>query len=123
MTNTKEIAIFKAKGINTYDDYAKIIDSITDWTEVSQKDYEILTSYSYVRDWIIIERLDRKEDFIPKTVKVALEEAREFEKKQQLAKETEEKKKQDRLLKKKAKDEVAEKKLLEHLLAKHGENN
>lgn len=115
-----EIAIITTKGLEYYDDYSKIVNSITDWSEVSDEDYKLLVRYSNKYDWEIIERLDKKPRFILSSVKAASEEVKLEEERQRLAKEEADRKKQERLLKKKAKDEVAEKKLLEQLLAKHG---
>lgn len=117
----REIAIvtYRDKYVN-YDDYERVVDSITDWTEVSEEDYKLLLSFSSKRNWTILERLDKKPGFVPNTVKAALEEVRLEEERQRIAKKEAERKKQERLLKKKAKDEAAEKKLLEELLVKHG---
>lgn len=119
----RKIAIITVKEqYSDYNYYDEVIESITEWSEVSEEDYNLLVKFSYGHDWRVIERLDSNPDFIPKTIEAAIKEVRleaERVEKQRLEAE---KKKQERLLKKKAKDEAAEKKLLEQLLAKHGES-
>ena len=115
------IAICKFK-YSDYDNCDKIIESITDWTEVTEEDYNLLVSFSWKCDWAIIERLDKKPGFVLSTVKAAIEEARSAQERLEKDKQEAERKKQERLLKKKAKDEEAEKKLLQTLLVKHGTN-
>lgn len=117
----REIAIITTKSVEYYDDYSKIVDSITDWSEVSDEDYKLLVRFSNKYDWTVIERLDKKPGFLLSSVKAALDEVKLEEERQRLDKEEADRKKQERLLKKKAKDEAAEKKLLEQLLAKHGD--
>ncbi len=117
----REIAIITTKSVEYYDDYSKIVDSITDWSEVSDEDYKLLVHFSNKYEWMVIERLDKKPGFLLSSVKAALDEVKLEEERQRLAKEEVDRKKQERLLKKKAKDEAAEKKLLEQLLAKHGD--
>jgi hypothetical protein len=117
----REIAIFTVKEFSHYDDYTKIVDSITEWTEVSDEDYRLLYKFSERYNWNVLERLDKKPGFVLSTVEAALEEVRKEEEQARLAMAVAEEKKQERLLKKRAKDEAAEKKLLEQLLAKHGD--
>ena len=117
----REIAIITVKELSHYDDYTKVVDSITEWTEVSDEDYLLLCKASCRYNWNVLERLDKKHGFILSTVKSALEEVRKEEERQRVAKKEAEEKKQERLLKKKAKAEAAEKVLLEQLLAKHGD--
>lgn len=117
----REIAIITTKSAEYYDDDSKTVDSITDWSEVSDEDYELLVRFSNKYDWTVIERLDKKPGFLLNSVKAALDEVKLEEERQRIAKVESDRKKQERLLKKKAKDEAAEKKLLEQLLAKHGD--
>lgn len=118
----RKIAIVTVKEQwNSYDDYCKVIESITEWSEVSEEDYELLVKFSYNHDWKVIERLDSDPTFIPRTVEAAIREAHLEAEKVEKQHQAADKKKQERLLKKRAKDEAAEKKLLEQLLAKHGE--
>lgn len=118
----REIAIITVKELWHYDDYSRVVESITEWTEVSDEDYKLLVKFSSNYDWNVIERLDKKPSFVLNTVKAAIEEVRLAEEREKKVKEEADKKKQERLLKKRAKDEAAEKKLLEQLLAKHGES-
>ena len=117
----REIAICTVRELSHCDDYTKIVDSITDWTEVTDEEYKLLVKFSSKYNWFVIERLDKKPEFILNTVKAALEEVQREEERQRVKKEEADKKKQERLLRKRTKDEAAEKKLLEQLLAKHGE--
>lgn len=41
----REIAIITIKSVEYYDDYSKIVDSITDWSEVSDEDYKLLVRF------------------------------------------------------------------------------
>lgn len=115
----KLIAIIKINDNSYYNDYSHIIQSITDWSEVTYEDYQLLKTYCDQRSYTIIERIDVDQSALIKTVEQAkLLAKREAEEKQK-QKELEEQKKQARLLKKKAKTEAEEKKLLEQLQQKY----
>ena len=57
---------------DTYNDYSggygQIINSITEWEEISQEDFVILQSASYRKGFKIIEQPVETKDFIAKTV-------------------------------------------------------
>lgn len=113
------IAILKSKRTDYYDDTSKIIESISEWTEVTTEELKLLKQYFTMHDYEIIERVDTKPEFVVNSVKKAVEHARLEKEKQDKLKEEAERKKQERLLKKKAKDEAAEKKLLVQLKTKY----
>ena len=99
---------------------------MTDFTPVDDQEYAILRKAANDNEiqrktpFVIIERLDYKEEFIPNTVKDYLEIiAQRDQEKKQRAQEAEERR-QAKILAQLAKDEQKEKKLLESLIAKHG---
>jgi septin family protein len=115
-----QIAIIKPKLYSDgYDDYTKIIDSISDWSEVSNEELKLLKSYCNNYDYEVIERVDTKPEFIIKTIQQALIEAKKHEEQRAKQKAEAEQKKLERALKKKAKDVAQELKLLAELQAKH----
>lgn len=104
-----------------YDDYKRVIESITDWSEVTDEEYKLLRSYCNNYDYDIIERKDVEPSFILKTIAQAKEEAKKHQEEIEKQREEQERKKQAALLKKKAKTEAEEKKLLEELKSKYKE--
>lgn len=117
----KKIAIVSPKLDYDYESNDRIIESITDWSEVTDEEYKLLYAYCRNYNYSIIERKDIQPEFILKTIAQAKEEARFLQEKLQKQKEIAEKKKQDALLKRKAKTEAEEKKLLEQLKSKYKE--
>lgn len=118
----RQIAIITPKIYDSgYDGYDKVIESITDWSEVTEEEYKLLYSYCINYDYEIIERQDIKPDFLLKTIEQAKVEAKKHQEKLDKQKEENERKKQAALLKKKAKTEAEEKKLLEQLKSKYKE--
>lgn len=84
----RHIAIITSKefSLNYGDDSETITVGITDWTEVTDAEYELLSRYCVDRrsgkyNYFIIERLDKAQNFIPTTLaqfkKLAEAEARE----------------------------------------------
>lgn len=117
-----QIAIIKPKlYFDGYDDYNKIIESISDWSEVTDKELDLIMRYCHNYNYQVIERVDTKPEFIIKTVQQALLEAKKHEEQEAKRKAEAEQKKLDRALKKKAKDEAQELKLLAELQAKHSD--
>lgn len=116
------IAIITTKDryFNYGDDHEVFVTSISDWTEVTEKEFQLLSSYSANYNWRVIERLDYKKDFIPKTVAAALAEVEKFKEEERKRKAELEKRKLERELKKKAKTEEQEKALLKELAQKYG---
>ena len=115
---SRKIAILLSREFYTgdYDDYYhKIIDSITDWEEVSEEDYKTLQLASYTTGFQIIERPVNTPAFIAKTVADYLVAA-----KAAILKAEEEKKKkaeaaQERKFKKELKDRESKLKMFKKL--------
>jgi hypothetical protein len=103
-----------------YDDYSKIIDSITDWEEVSDEDYKTLQYAAPRLNFAIIEQpLDTKK-FIAKSIAdyTAIAKA-------EALREAEEKKKREeaalaRKFKKELKDKASKEKMLKKLIEELG---
>lgn len=103
-----------------YDNYDVLVDSITDWSEVSDYDYQILVAESHnTGNFQVIERLDAKPDFIPKTIADYLQKAKEEAENKRRAEQAAKAKKEAAALKKKAKTEADELALLRQLQEKH----
>lgn len=103
-----------------YDNYDVLVDSITDWSEVSDYDYQILVAESHnTGNFQVIERLDAKPDFIPKTIADYLQKAKEEAENKLRAEQAAKAKKEAAALKKKAKTEADELALLRQLQEKH----
>jgi hypothetical protein len=114
-----KIAIIKTREFNDYHDYDsycshKIIDSITDWEEVSDEDLVVLRTMSSRLGFIVLERPVNTPAFIAKTISdykamVKAEEAR-------LAKEK--RAREDAALARKMKKELKDRASKEKMLAK-----
>jgi 3-methyladenine DNA glycosylase AlkD len=105
---------------NSYDDYTRIVQSITDWAEVTDEEFFALQNASYRKQFTIIEQQIDQDEFIKRTVAEYLEEVAKEAAKEAERKEKEAAKRRERELKRKAKDAEAEKALLADLLKKHG---
>lgn len=119
--NKRLIAIvnFKDCYFNYGDDYEQVAQSISEWSEVTEEEFELLTTFSGKYTWKVIERLDKKPKFIPTTVKAAINEARAHQELVAKQKAEAEAKKLARELKRKAKTIEQEKKLLDELKLKY----
>lgn len=102
-----------------YEDEEILTKSISDWSEVTDEEYKLLCQYLPLDKYVMLERVDKDPDFIPNTVKAAINLAKKQKQQLEQQKLDAEKKKQERLLKKKAKDAEAEKKLLQQLKEKY----
>lgn len=113
----KKIAIITVRDVSIgYEDQDTIVQSISDWAEVSDEEYTLLRRYlpsdTYILEFTPVEE-------IPLLVKDFLKKA-EAEKEAELArKKAAAKKKRERDLKKKAKTEEQERLLLEELKRKY----
>jgi len=56
-----------------YEDEEMLIKSISDWSEVTDEQYKLLCNYLPFDKYMIIKRVDKDPDFIPNTVKAAIE--------------------------------------------------
>ena len=118
---TKLIAIVKPKRIDCYDDYSVLVESITDWSEVTDEEYALLYNWSNKYDYTVITRLDKQPDFLPKTISAALEEAKKEQEYLEKQKQEAQKLKLERELKRRARNEKKERELLEALQEKYKE--
>lgn len=117
-----KIAIIKTREYSRgygdeYDGYDKIIDSITDWEEVTDEEFRSLQLASYKFGYSIIEQPTDTKAFINKTVadykKLAAEEARRAAE--------EKKKREDAALQRKFKKELKNKESKEKMLTRLAE--
>lgn len=116
---TRLIAIVKPRHIKCYDDCSVFVESITDWSEVTDEEYKLLYSWSNKYDYTVITRLDKQPDFLPKTIAAALEEAKKEQEELEKQKQEAQKLKLERELKRKARNEKKERELLEALREKY----
>lgn len=69
---THKIAIIKGRNINCYDDYGdsykKIVDSITDWEEVTDEEFKTLTFAANRLDYTLLEQPIGVKAFVTKTI-------------------------------------------------------
>lgn len=118
--STRQIAIIHAECGSEYSDYTSVIKSITNWSEVTEKEFWTLKAYQRNKSYItILERIDVGE-MIPNTVAEYLQKAKDEEAKHIKADAEKKRKAEAARLKKLAKSEADEKELLKQLLEKHG---
>lgn len=82
MWEVKKIAIITSKtiGLNSYEDQTDIIASITEWTEVSDDDYnKLVRDQAQVGDYHILVFPEEQEKFIKTRVEAFLERAKQRE--------------------------------------------
>lgn len=66
---THKVAILITSDVYDYDDdYRHIVNSITEWEEISHEDFQVLQSASYRKGFKIIEQPVDIKDFVAKTV-------------------------------------------------------
>lgn len=119
---THKIAILKTREFTNYSDYdcylvEKIMETITDWTEVSDEDFKILVDFSTRKGFVVLEQPVDTKTFVAKTV----EEYLTFVKAEKRRQEEEKKKREEAKLKRKSKkeflDSKSKKELYEQLKA------
>ncbi len=120
-----KIAIIKTREFSDYrdyDDYSthKIIDSITDWDEVSSEDLEVLRQMSSSLGFIVLERPANTSAFIAKTVADYKEMVRAEEKRVAAEKKAKENAALERKMKKELKDKASKETMLKRLVAELG---
>jgi hypothetical protein len=111
----KKIAILKYNNQCYYHgdgDELWIANSISDWTEVSDEDYNILIQAQNTYTFRVIERPENEKEFIEKTVSHYIKVVKERNEKMKQQREIEDKKKRE-------KAEARDKKKLEQLKAKY----
>jgi hypothetical protein len=115
--------ILTSSRYDDYDNYHMIINSITDWQEVSEEDYRLLDSFSYVKDFTILEQPIAPKDYIGNTIAEFRELARKQKEEDDARILAEEKKKQARAEKKILKEAETRKALFEKLQAEFGSSS
>lgn len=117
----KEVAIIDWSYASSYANYDKIVNSITDWSVVSDEDFALLRkAVSRKHELTLIKRTDRDETFIPTLIADYIKLEKAEQEQEEKAKAERERKRAATALKKKEKTEADEKKLLATLLEKHG---
>lgn len=120
----RRIAIIKSREFYTgdYDDYAsqKIIDSITDWDEVSDEDFACLQAMAGRLNFSILERPADTGAFIAKTVKEYKDYVKAEEKRVAEEKRLREEAALERKMKKELKDKTSKEKMLKKLIDELG---
>ena len=78
---TRKVAILLTTDVYNYDDYndehRAIVNSITEWEEISNEDFQVLQSASYRKGFKILEQPAHPVDFIAKTVSEEVARAKE----------------------------------------------
>lgn len=116
-----EVAIINMNSHGSYENDYIIINSITDWSVVSDEDLAILRkAVSFRYDLMLIERKDRNDQFIPNLIAEYIKEEKIKQEKLEQERAERERKRTEAALKRKAKTEAKEKQLLAKLLEKHG---
>lgn len=103
------------------DDYRRVVESITDWEEVSDEDFKCLKSMEGRLEFAVIERPVDTRSFVKKTVADYKAYAKAEEKRLEEEKRKREEKARERKFKKELKDKESKKALLEKLKAELGE--
>jgi hypothetical protein len=102
------------------DDYSRVVDSITDWTEVSDEDYRALATMQHKLGFNLIEQPTDTGVFIGKTVAAYIAYAKAEEIAQETAKKQREAAALDRKYKKELKDKDSKEKMLAKLIDELG---
>jgi hypothetical protein len=119
---THKIAILKTREFTNYSDYdgysvEKIIESITDWTEVSDEDFKILVNFSTSKGFVVLEQPVDTKTFVAKTVAEYLIFVEALKRRQEEEKKKREEAALNRKLKKEFKESKSKKALYEQLKA------
>lgn len=76
-----KVAILLTTDVYSYDDYnddhRAIVNSITEWEEISHEDFVVLQAASYRKGFKIVEQPTNTQDFIAKTVSEEIARAKE----------------------------------------------
>ena len=115
----RKIAIVKTGYGGTYNAYTKVIESITDWKEVTEEDFNLLSRYASRKDMVVLEffATEKIPSLIEEFVVIAKKDEAELDKQKALA----EKARRERAMKKRAKTEKQERELLVQLQQKFKE--
>jgi hypothetical protein len=112
-----EIAIIDQIDI---DDHVNLIRSITNWSTVTEEEYNLLSRFARNCGYTIIVRRDVNDRFLPNLIEKCLVEAKKLEEEMVQRRKEADEAKLKRKLKKLAKIENDEKRLLEELQKKYG---
>jgi hypothetical protein len=106
-----------------YDDYSnsqRIIEKITDFTEISEEDYHLLVNASHQQGFTVIHMPSNTQEFITNTVQAYLEKIKSEEEKRKKEEARRKAIREENKRRQKEKEEEAERKKLEELIRKHG---
>jgi len=103
------------------DDYGVVINSITDWAEVTDQEFQDLCQASAYLNFHIIEQPTDINEFIPNTINEWKKKAQAEKEKREREQKARDQKALERKHKKQLKDVESKKKLLEQLRAELGE--
>lgn len=121
---TRKIAIITTEdnySSNFDDDYKIVATSISDWTEVTEAEYQLLLKFGVQRyKFKVIERPSDEESFVKKTVAQYMIEAEKEAKQVAAQREKERKRKEDAAAKREAKRKQLELNQLRKLAEKYG---
>lgn len=116
----KVAVILHRYSYDTYSDYDKIIEKITDFAEVTNEDYNLLVQASHEQGFQILEVPINQQEFIANTVADYLKIAKAEEEKRRKEEAKRKAQREEAKRKVKQKTEEAERKKLEELIKKHG---
>ena len=115
----RKIAIIKTGSIPYYEDQSLVSQSISDWAEVTEEQFNILCRYVHTKELTIFEFFPTEK--IPFLVEEFMDLAKKEDEERIKQKEKAEKEKQERALKKQAKTEKQQRELLAQLQEKFKE--
>ncbi len=112
---------YVSSGYDDYSDSKQLIDSITDWAEVTEEEYNALRAYQYQGNYRVLERPVDTPDFILKTVESYKKHVAKLKQDEEAAKKKREEDAAARKIKKQAKDTQSKRAMLEKLKKELGE--
>jgi hypothetical protein len=78
---TRKVAILLTTDVYSYDEYnddhRSIVNSITEWEEISNEDFQVLQAASYRKGFKIVEQPTNIKEFVAKTVTEEIARAKE----------------------------------------------
>lgn len=112
--------IFTTESYGSDDDIRRVVESITDWTEVSEDDFKVLQNESWRGKFQVLERPLNDGEFVKKTVADHIKAAKQEKERQAAEKAVREQKALERKHKKELKDKESKLKLLKQLQEEFG---
>ncbi len=116
----KVAIIFAEYCANEYDDYHRVVTSITDWAEVSKEDLKLLQEAQHHEGFQVLVQPDNQVEFINNTIAKWVEVVKEKEKKREEQRAKAAATRAKKAAQEDKKQEEKEKKLLKELQAKYG---